>query len=201
MRLDQIYEARADINPRVKPVKQGKTPTYDSDLPKQFTVSEEDVELPKAAMDHIKKLVRKGAGKVEQQWANALELVYRAFLVAKVPRPTPDKPKLWKQFEELLGVGVKELAKYKGKDGEWRLSTVKENDEELVFECTTIDGKHITTDLVTDISPCIIAEHYINNTVDSNTDYRVKFTSQGLIIEYIRNNIVVPYKHVIELIE
>lgn len=83
---------------------------------------EELSRLPKEKIDEIEKLVRDGAKDTEQKWANALELVHKAYEVANVQRPTPDMEAAWKQYEDILCNAVKELAKVRGLDGDWRMS-------------------------------------------------------------------------------
>jgi hypothetical protein len=73
-------------------------------------------------VSQLEKLVRDGANDTEQQWANALELVHKAYEVAQIQRPTPDMESAWKQYEEILCLAVKQLAKKRGLDGKWRMS-------------------------------------------------------------------------------
>lgn len=78
--------------------------------------------LPKPTMDEIEKLIRDGAKDQEQKWVNALELVHKAYEVAQVERPTPDMSNAWKQYEEMINLAVKQLAKHRGIEGDWRMS-------------------------------------------------------------------------------
>lgn len=87
------------------------------------TYKREDMsKLPPATIDEIQRLIREGAKNTEEQWANALELVHKAYEIASVERPTPDMSDAWKQYEEMLQLAVKELAKARGIDGDWRMS-------------------------------------------------------------------------------
>lgn len=79
--------------------------------------------LPHETINEIEKLIRGGAKDKDQDWANALELVHKAYEVAQVQRPTPDMNDAWEQYEELLSYAVKELAKHRGLDGKWRMSS------------------------------------------------------------------------------
>jgi hypothetical protein len=79
--------------------------------------------LPQPKIDEIEKLIRDGAKDLEQKWANALELVHKAYEVAQVQRPTPDMNDAWKQYETMLSLAVKNLAKHRGRDGDWRMSS------------------------------------------------------------------------------
>lgn len=85
---------------------------------------EEDPEmLPPDVMSELQKNIRDGAKDIQQKWANALELVHKAYEVAGVDRPTPDMRKGWKQYEENLTYAVQQLAKFRGMDGDWRMSS------------------------------------------------------------------------------
>ena len=80
--------------------------------------------LPEETIKEIKKNVRDGATDLEYEWSNALELVHQAFKIAGVERPTPSEREAWKQYEELLQYGVKELADARiNFDSSWRMSS------------------------------------------------------------------------------
>lgn len=78
--------------------------------------------LPQDTISELEKLIREGAKDKEQKWANALELVHKAYEVAQIQRPTPDMKDAWQQYEDLLKFAVKELTKHRGIDGDWRMS-------------------------------------------------------------------------------
>jgi len=80
-------------------------------------------QLPGDVMSDIQKNIRNGAEDIEQKWANALELVHKAYEVAGVQRPTPDMKTAWTQYEENLQYAVQQLAKQRGIDGDWRMSS------------------------------------------------------------------------------
>ena len=84
--------------------------------------------LPPDTMSELQKNIRDGAKDITQKWANALELVHKAYEVAGVERPTPDMRKAWKQYEENLTYAVKQLAKYRGMDGSWRMTSMMFNE-------------------------------------------------------------------------
>lgn len=88
-----------------------------------FLVTEaEDTRLPNGVVGEIRSLINKGAKDLAQAWKNVFELVHTAYHVANVKRPTPDKKGAWKQYEDLLKVGVKALADTRGLSGKWRSS-------------------------------------------------------------------------------
>lgn len=87
------------------------------------TYKREDMsKLSQPTIDEIQRHIREGAKNTEEKWSNALELVHKAYEVANVQRPTPDMGDAWKQYEEMLQLAVKELAKVRGIDGDWRMS-------------------------------------------------------------------------------
>ena len=79
--------------------------------------------LPQDVMTAIKSNIRKGAEDLKQKWANALELVHKAYEIEGVQRPTPDMDAAWKQYEENLQYAVQQLAKNRGMDDDWRMSS------------------------------------------------------------------------------
>ena len=80
-------------------------------------------QLPNDVITAIKSNIRKGAEDLQQKWANALELVHKAYEVEGVQRPSPDMDGAWKQYEENLQYAVQQLAKNRGMDGDWRMSS------------------------------------------------------------------------------
>lgn len=79
--------------------------------------------LPPDVMTAIKSNIRKGAADFEQKWANALELVHKAYEVEGVQRPSPDMDAAWKQYEENLQYAVQQLSAARGMDDDWRMSS------------------------------------------------------------------------------
>jgi len=80
-------------------------------------------QLPNDVMNALRRSVREGAEDLEQKWANALELVHKAYEVNGVQRPTPDMRSGWSQYEEILQYAVKQLSRSRGMDGDWRMSS------------------------------------------------------------------------------
>lgn len=79
-------------------------------------------ELPPDSIKDLEKKVREGAKDKEQDWANALELANKAYEVIGVQRPTPALQAAWKQYEGMIQFAVKELAKVRGLDADWRMT-------------------------------------------------------------------------------
>lgn len=79
--------------------------------------------LPDDTMSELRKNIKKGAEDKEQMWANALELVHKAYEVSGVERPTPELTAGWKQYEENIQYAVEQLSHYRGLDGDWRMSS------------------------------------------------------------------------------
>ncbi len=109
--------------------------------------------LPNDVVNALKKRIREGAEDQEQNWANALELVHKAYEVEGVVRPDPAMADAWKQYEEMLAYAVQQLAKNRGMDSDWRMSasmfhealnqkqfTVHIEDETFVTEGESIDA-------------------------------------------------------------
>lgn len=103
----------------------------------------------------LKKNIRDGAKDVEQRWANALELVHKAYEVAEVQRPDITMRDAWKQYESLIRFAVNELANTRGMDGEWRMTnqiTVEGVDCNFCFVVRgkTFDGENYQHEVFTD---------------------------------------------------
>ncbi len=87
-------------------------------------------ELPAATAEHIKRLITKAASlkrgskddDIPEHWTNALELTQWAYEKSQVERPEPFMRNAWKQYEDSLSHAVKMLARFRGLDGNWRLS-------------------------------------------------------------------------------
>jgi len=79
--------------------------------------------LPADVAKAIKSNIRKGAEDLQQNWANALELCHKAYEVEGASRPTPDMKDAWTQYEEHISYSVEQLAKNRGMDGDWRMSS------------------------------------------------------------------------------
>lgn len=91
---------------------------------KQINEKPDDLsELPEDVMKAIQKNIREGADDKEQKWANALELVHKAYDVAGVDRPTPGMERAWEQYEENIQYAVEQLSKARGARGDWRMSS------------------------------------------------------------------------------
>lgn len=91
--------------------------------------------LPDTVLGEIKSNIRSGAKDVAQKWKNALELVHKAYQVANVRRPTPSQKGAWKQYEQMIQFGVRQLTDTRGIDGDWRMSNV------LIREQKEVDQK------------------------------------------------------------
>lgn len=79
--------------------------------------------LPHDIMKEIQKNIRGGAQDLNLKWANALELVHKAYKVSNVQRPLPEMKNAWKQYEENLQFAVQQLAKFRGMKADWRMSS------------------------------------------------------------------------------
>jgi hypothetical protein len=93
-----------------------------SEFRSQINEAEDMSELDPMTINEIEKKIREGAKDPEQKWANALELVHKAYAVLNIQRPTPEMGAGWKQYEALIEFAVKELSKTRGLDADWRMS-------------------------------------------------------------------------------
>lgn len=80
--------------------------------------------LPEMIVSEIQKLINQGARDLNQQWADAAELVNTAYHVSNIRRPNPDQKGAWNQYTKLLAYGVNALHKARGPKGDWRSSEV-----------------------------------------------------------------------------
>lgn len=82
-------------------------------------------ELKPDVIQELQKRIKEGAKDTEQKWANALELVHKAYQVVGVERPVPAMTSAWTQYEEIITFAVKELSKFRGFDADWRSTSVE----------------------------------------------------------------------------
>lgn len=87
-----------------------------------ITEGTDNTALPQDTVGKIQGNIRKGASDLKQKWANALELVQKAYEVTGIERPTPDMKTAWKQYEACIQVAVEQLSKTRGAKGDWRMS-------------------------------------------------------------------------------
>lgn len=149
--------------------------------------SEDLSKLPKDVMTAIKSNIRKGAEDLQQKWANALELVHKAYEIEGVQRPTPDMDSAWKQYEENLQYAVQQLAEARGMDDDWRMSS-------SMFHEALHQPKYQIKFTSKDISESFIYEGYnpvkfIKENMDdytiitdshTSTDHTVHFSKWGI---------------------
>ena len=108
-------------------------------LKQALLLTEEDLtELPGEVMSTIQSNIRKGAKDLQQKWANALELVHKAYQVSQVDRPTPNMKAAWKQYEENITYAVQQLAKARTMNGDWRMSASSLHEEVFTVVCRAL---------------------------------------------------------------
>lgn len=133
-------------------------------------------ELPEGELNKIKSNIRKGAQDTEQRWANALELVHTAYEIAQVQRPDITMENAWKQYEEMIGHAVEELAKARGLDDDWRMSSAslrEEVEEEFEFNLeTNIDGLPVNVVRKAKSIEELIKPFYSHNVTDHDIEMR-----------------------------
>ena len=74
-------------------------------------------------MSKVQSNIRKGAQDLEQKWANALELVHKAYEITGIQRPEPDMKGAWAQYETNIQYAVQQLSRTRGIAGDWRMSS------------------------------------------------------------------------------
>lgn len=124
-------------------------------LKQALLLAEEDLsELPEDTVKDIQSNISKGAKDTEQKWANALELVHKAYSVSKVQRPSPSMKGGWKQYEENIQFAVLKLSKARGMNGDWRMSSAALHEElsqgelrKFKVELNIPETEHITADV------------------------------------------------------
>ena len=76
-------------------------------------------EFPKDTITAIKKRINVYTKDLTMNWDNAAEMLDAVMLELKVPKPTANLFKRWKQWDELLEFSVQNLADARGIDGPW----------------------------------------------------------------------------------
>ena len=108
--------------------------SMEKEMKRRWLLEKDDsTAIPDETLNKIKSNIRKGAKDTTQLWANALELVHTAYDVTQVQRPDITMQAAWKQYEEMIQCACEELAKARGIDGKWRMSSV--TNEAMEEEC------------------------------------------------------------------
>lgn len=97
-------------------------------LLKQFIVLSEAkdmTELPYDVFNDLQKHIHKGAKDLDKKITNALDLVKEAYKVENVDLPEPSMKKAWGQLETLITYATQKLTKFRGIDGDWRISAYR----------------------------------------------------------------------------
>jgi len=117
------------------------------ELAKPSFLKKDDSTMTEEMMKEIQKSIRKGAEDKNQKWANALELVHKAYDDIGQPYPSPDEKGAWKQYEDNITYAVNQLAKFRGLQGDWRMSSSifrESESENKIFNVKYIDGLRIS---------------------------------------------------------
>lgn len=154
--------------------------------------------LPEDTVSEIQKNVRAGAKDLDQKWANALELTHKAYEVAGVQRPTPDMKNAWKQYEEILQYAVQQLSRYRGIDGDWRMSSAIFHEAlELRLKFSVrLATPGAATSYVTEARSLQELVDYIVSHDPNEYEIKVKYTKDGLgaTIQFFRFGVKVKYR-------
>lgn len=135
--------------------------------------------LPNDVVVALKKRIRQGAEDQQQRWANALELVHKAYSVEGVVRPDPGMAKAWKQYEEMLQYAVQQLAKNRGMDGDWRMSSAMFHEQIQPKQLFTVlvdnESYHIEGDSMEEVSNRLseefVQDYDVKEVFENNTCY------------------------------
>lgn len=145
--------------------------------------------LPNDVMVSIRSNIRKGAEDLQQNWANALELVHKAYEVEGVQRPDPSLKDAWKQYEENLQYAVQQLSTNRGSDGDWRMSASmfrealvpkQQFNVEIGGDQFVVEGKDVL-DVITTLTERV--GEYETKVTKKGAGYQLSFTKH-----HIRNN-------------
>lgn len=112
-------------------------------------------ELPYDVVNELQNHIRNGAKDMSKDVENALELTKEAYKVENVELPNPAMKKAWEQFSSLIEYATQNLLKYRGIDGDWRMSTYmfREAINEIeTFAVTIRNGESITQTTIQDKS-------------------------------------------------
>jgi len=85
--------------------------------------AEDLTELPHDVYSELENHIHKGAKDMDKEIVNALELVKEAYKVENVDLPNPAMKKGWEQFTKLLEYATAKLLKFRGIEGDWRMSS------------------------------------------------------------------------------
>lgn len=99
-------------------------------------------ELPSDVYHDLEQHIHKGAKDLDKQYANALALVREAYKVEHVELPDPAMKKAWEQFSVLLQYATAKLTRFRGIDGDWRMSShvFRESTEYGTFKVIVNNG-------------------------------------------------------------
>jgi hypothetical protein len=164
-----------------------------------YMISEGDERdaLPEDVMQEIQKNIRNGAKDVDQLWANALELVHKAYEVAGIQRPTPDMKSAWKQYEENLQYAVVQLSKFRGMEGNWRMSSAVFHEalQKMIRFNVTITSPQYSTSYVTEARSLAEVIEYIKKQDQEGFEIEVnKKDDGGAYLRFFRYGIRIKYR-------
>lgn len=165
-----------------------------------ITESKDIDALPEDIMNEIQKNIRAGAKDLEQKWANALELVHKAYEVSGTQRPTPDMKNAWKQYEENLMYAVGQLSKFRGVRGDWRMSSAifHEALQRMIRFKVTLTSPGYSTTYLTEARSLKELIDYITAEEQKNNEYRITINysrdATGAYLQFYRFGIKIKYR-------
>lgn len=170
----------------------------------EFSTNKNLDALPEDVMNELKKNIRTGAKEIQQKWVNSLELLYKAFSVAGVQRPTPDMKNAWKQYEELIQFTVEQLSKYRGLDNSWRMSShiFHESLEPVLKFKVRLAAYDASTTYVTEAKSLAELIDYIEENDPGDYDTKVKVAPDHMSahMQFYKHSVKIKYRVDIEQI-
>ena len=144
-------------------------------------------ELPYDVYHELEQQVHNGAKDLDKKYVNALELVKEAYKVEHVELPDPSMKKAWEQFSTLLQYATEKLTKFRGIDGDWRMSShvFRESTEFSNYRVTIDDGdscKSYTVrdenidSLVESMKSSLVKEYEIDVSKDGENSAELNFS-------------------------
>ena len=86
-----------------------------------FKETDPEAPFPNDTVSALKREINTGAKDLEKVWKDAIELTDHSFITLRVPKPVPSQEGRWQQYNDLLGIAVKDLYDARGLQGEWRI--------------------------------------------------------------------------------
>ena len=155
-------------------------------------------ELPYDVYHELENHIRNGAKDMDKQVKNALSLVKEAYKVENVELPHPAMKKAWEQFSTLIEYATANLLKYRGVDGEWRISAYQFRESietQKTYAVTIRHGDEIEQSKINSPDKASLVEYLTNELTDGELSPIITEEGNQIKIGFrrmnVRQNIVV----------